>query len=228
MPDRDLSRRAKILAGAYTALSAANTVSVARGFRAGEWATKPFLMPTLAAFTLAAARDRDENAGLPVAGMLLGGLGDTALLAAEGSDNPDLWFLPGMGFFAAGHACYIAALVKDGAAGRVSPKAAAGYGAAGALLMAGLWSRLGDLRIPVAAYSAILLSMAVLASGRNRQAAAGGMSFVLSDSLIAGRLAEIPGVPGESVVMPTYVAAQALLAAGWLRPQDETGKPAEQ
>lgn len=217
MPDRPLSRRAKVLAGAFAALSAANTASVTRHFRAGEWATKPFLMPVLAAATLAAAKDRGEDVRLPVAGMILGGLGDTALLAAEDSDHPDLWFLPGMGFFAAGHGCYIAALARDGALGRVSPKAAAAYGAAGTILIAALWRRLGDLRIPVAAYSAILLSMATLASGRNREAAAGGLSFVLSDSLIAGRLAELPGVPGESVVMPTYVAAQALLAAGWLR-----------
>lgn len=225
MPDRSLSRRARALAGAYAALSAANTASVTKHFRAGEWATKPFLMPTLAAFTLAAAKDRGEDVRLPVAGMILGGLGDTALLAAEGSDNPDLWFLPGMGCFAAGHACYITALAKDGALGRVNPKVAAGYGAAGALLIAALWRRLGDLRIPVAAYSAILLSMAALASGRNRETAAGGASFVFSDSLIAGRLAQIPGVPGESVVMPTYVAAQALLAAGWLRPHDAAGTP---
>lgn len=218
-------RGARALAGAYAALSAANTASVVKHFRAGEWATKPFLMPALAAFTLTAGRERGQDLRLPAAGMVLGGLGDTALLAAEGSDNPDLWFLPGMGCFAAGHACYIAALARDGALGRVNPKVAAGYGAAGALLMAALWRRLGDLRVPVAAYSAILLSMAVLASGRNREAAAGGASFVFSDSLIAGRLAGLPGVPGESVVMPAYVAAQALLAAGWLRPQNEPEKP---
>ena len=210
------SRRARVLAGLYAALSAANTASVARRFRAGEWATKPLLMPVLAAYTLTAARESGHDVRLPVAGMILGGLGDTALLAAEGSENPDAWFLPGMGCFAAGHACYIASLVKDGAASRVNPKIAAGYGAAGAVLIAALWRRLGDLRVPVAAYSAMLLSMAVLASGRNREAAAGGALFVASDSLIAGRLAGIDAVPGESAVMPSYVAAQFLLSSGWL------------
>ncbi|MBO0821130.1 MAG: hypothetical protein J2P26_09800, partial [Nocardiopsaceae bacterium] len=134
-----LSRRSRLLAGAYAVLGAANTGCVIRRSRAGQWATKPLLMPVLAAFSLTAAREEGTDVRLPAAGMILGGLGDTALLAAEGSRHPDRWFLPGMGCFAAGHACYIAALVKDGAAGRVSPRAAAGYGAAGAILIAALW-----------------------------------------------------------------------------------------
>ena len=76
------------------------------------------------------------------------------------------------------------------------------------------------MRVPVAAYSLLLVSMAVLASGRNRAAAAGGALFVVSDALIACGLAGINAVPRqESAVMPTYVAAQFLLAAGFLRPQ---------
>jgi YhhN family len=60
----------------------------------------------------------------------------------------------------------------------------------------------------------------VLASGRNRSAAAGGALFVASDALIACGLAGISAVPGqESAVMPTYAAAQFLLAVGYLGPQ---------
>jgi uncharacterized membrane protein YhhN len=78
------------------------------------------------------------------------------------------------------------------------------------------------LRVPVAAYSLLLVSMAVLASGRNREAAAGGALFVVSDALIACGLAGINAAPlRESAVMPTYVAAQFLLAAGFLRPHRE-------
>jgi hypothetical protein len=43
---------------------------------------------------------------------------------------------------------------------------------------------------------------------------------VVSDVLIACGLADISAVPRqEAAVMPTYVAAQFLLAAGFLRPQ---------
>jgi uncharacterized membrane protein YhhN len=76
------------------------------------------------------------------------------------------------------------------------------------------------LRFPVAVYSLLLVTMAVLASGRNRAAAAGGALFVVSDALIACSLAGLSAHPRqESAVMPTYVAAQFLLAAGYLRPQ---------
>lgn len=156
---------------------------------------------------------------LPATGIVLSGLGDTALLGSES------WFVPGMGAFAAAHACYITALARDGAARGVRPRVAAGYAALWAILIAVLWRGLGSLRVPVAAYSLLLVSMAVLASGRNRRAAAGGALFVASDALIACSLAGIKAVPRqESAVMPTYVAAQFLLAVGYLArsatPQD--------
>jgi uncharacterized membrane protein YhhN len=207
-----LTARPGVLAGLYAVLGAASSASAAKRFRAGECATKPLLMPALAAFALAAAGDRKEDMRLPAAGMALSGLGDTALLGSES------WFVPGMGAFAAAHACYITALAKDGAARRVRPRVAAGYAALWAVLIAVLWRGLGPLRVPVAAYSLLLVSMAVLASGRNREAAAGGALFVVSDALIACGLAGIDAVPRqESAVMPTYVVAQFLLAAGFLR-----------
>jgi uncharacterized membrane protein YhhN len=212
-----LTARASALAGLYAALGAANSVAAAKRLRAGELATKPLLMPALAAFALAAAGDREKDMRLPTAGMALSGLGDTALLGTES------WFVPGMGAFAAAHACYITALARGGAARGVRPRVAAGYAALWAVLIAVLWRNLGRLRVPVAAYSLLLVSMAVLASGRNRAAAAGGALFVVSDALIACGLAGISAVPGqEAAVMPTYVAAQFLLAAGFLRPQGDT------
>jgi uncharacterized membrane protein YhhN len=223
-PDERPSRlRAGALAALYAVLGVADYVSAQKKFRLGEWAAKPLLMPALTAFTLAASGKRKDTR-LPAAGMILGGLGDTALLASEIAPEAasERWFIPGMGAFAAGHACSIAALVRDGAHRGVRPGVAAVYAALWAGLIAVLWRRLGNLRVPVAGYSLLLVTMAVLASGRNREAAAGGALFVLSDAIIALGLAEIKAVPRqESAVMPTYLAAQALLAAGWLRPQRE-------
>jgi uncharacterized membrane protein YhhN len=217
-PARAGAARARWLAALYAALGVANYASAVRKFRAGEWATKPLLMPVLAAFLLAAAGGR-RAARLPAAGMVLGGLGDTALLASGD------WFLPGMGCFAAGHACYIAEFVRDGSARRARVPAAAGYGAAWAFLLAFLWRRLGSLRVPVALYSLLLVCMAILASGRNRAAAAGGALFVFSDALIACDLAGVNVVPRQdAAVMPAYLAGQFLLAGGWLRPPRESRK----
>jgi uncharacterized membrane protein YhhN len=221
--ERPSRLRAGALAALYAVLGVADYVSAEKQFRLGEWAAKPLLMPALTAFTLAASGERKDTR-LPAAGLILGGLGDTALLAAETAPEaaPERWFIPGMGAFAAGHACYIATLVRDGAHRGVRPKVAAVYAALWAGLIAVLWRGLGNLRVPVAGYSLLLVTMAVLASGRNREAAAGGALFVLSDAIIALGLAQITAVPRqESAVMPTYLAAQALLAAGWLRPQRE-------
>jgi len=212
-----LTARAKVLAGLYTALGLANSASVAKRFRLGERATKPLLMPVLAAFALVASGERKRDMRLAAAGIGLSGLGDIALLGTES------WFVPGMGAFAAAHACYIRALARDRAARGIRPRVAAAYGVLWAVLIAVLWRRLGSLRAPVAAYSLLLVSMAVLASGRNREAAMGGALFVASDALIACGLAGINAVPRqESAVMATYVAAQFLLAAGFLRPQLDT------
>ena len=215
--------RASALAGLYAALGIANSVAAAKRSRAVQWATKPLLMPVRAAFALAVAADREADLRLPAAAIALSGLGDTALLGAESSDS---WFVPGMGAFASAHACYITALARAGAARGVRPRVAAGYAALWAVLIAVLWRNLGSLRVPVAAYSLLLVAMAVLASGRNRAAAAGGALFVVSDALIACGLAGIDAVPGQdSAVMPTYVAAQFLLAAGFLRPPRDNQKP---
>ena len=67
-----------MLAGLYAALGAASSVAAAKGSRAGLRATKPLLMPALAAFTLAAAGNRRKDLRLPAAGMALSGLGDIA------------------------------------------------------------------------------------------------------------------------------------------------------
>jgi hypothetical protein len=62
--------------------------------------------------------------------------------------------------------------------------------------------------------------MAVLASGRNRAAAAGGGLLVISDAAIASRLAGVTALPHQdAAVMPAYVIAQFLLAADWLLPR---------
>jgi uncharacterized membrane protein YhhN len=210
--------RARALAGLYGAIGIANCASAARRFRTGEWLTKPLLMPVLAAFALAAGDERTADMRLAAAGFALSGAGDTALLGSES------WLMPAMGAFAAAHACYLTALARDGAARGVRPRVAAACASLWAVLIAVLWRRLGSLRVPVAAYSLLLISTALLATGRHRAAAAGGALFVISDALIACGLAGIKAVPAqESAIMPTYIAAQFLLAAGFLQPQSDAG-----
>lgn len=74
------------------------------------------------------------------------------------------------------------------------------------------------LRLPVAAYSALLTAMAYGALTRlGLVAGLGGALFMLSDTLIATGIAGWPQLPGPDFwIMLTYIAAQFLLARGTL------------
>ena len=89
---------ARLLAGLYAALAAANCAAAAKRHRSAEWATKPLLMPVLAGFALAAADGREEDMRLPAAGLALSGLGDTAQESAVMPTYVTAQFLLAAGF----------------------------------------------------------------------------------------------------------------------------------
>ena len=76
---------------------------------------------------------------------------------------------------------------------------------------------LGDLRLPVLVYSAALCTMAALGAGVNARIGVGAALFLISDTLIACGEADLDYVGRSALVMPTYLAAQYLIATGWLR-----------
>ncbi|RLV08155.1 hypothetical protein CTZ27_04805 [Streptomyces griseocarneus] len=172
--------------------------------------TKPVLMPLLAAAVLVRGGPR-----LLAAALLCGCGGDTLL--GVGGDTP---FLLGMGCFAAGHVCYLVLCARHGSPrGTRTYGLAAAYGAAWLVAVVLLWPGLEDrLRVPVLLYSLLLTAMALGATRALLPVAAGGALFLLSDTLIAGGLADWPQAPAPQFwVMLTYLAAQLLLAEGLLR-----------
>ncbi|MCP2356530.1 putative membrane protein YhhN [Nonomuraea thailandensis] len=174
--------------------------------------TKAMLMPLLAAWAAASGGSR----GL-VAALLFSWGGDVCL-------NIDGLFIPGMALFAAAHVCYLSCFARRGALRRLPPAIPAGYGLAWLAAIVVLWPGLGDLRAPVAAYSLLLVSTAVIAWGVNRRAGAGALLFLLSDSLIGVSLAGLPLLPlHDVVVMATYLAAQYLLASGLMSTPEHPG-----
>ncbi|MER5643885.1 lysoplasmalogenase [Streptosporangium sp. NPDC002524] len=167
--------------------------------------TKALLMPLLAAWVLARRGPRPL-----VAALLLSWGGDVAL-------EVDGLFLPGMTLFAAAHVCYVTYFVREGALGalRRRPAVPVAYAALWVVLILVLWPGLGDLRLPVAAYSLLLTATAVTAAGHGRWIGAGGALFLLSDTLIAFELAGLPRLPAHGfLIMATYLAGQYLLASG--------------
>ncbi|WP_078919209.1 lysoplasmalogenase [Streptomyces sp. NRRL S-481] len=225
----------RLLLAAFALAAAVDLVSLAAGFDAGHLVTKPLLMPLLASWAVL------RKAPRPLVAALLFGWGGDLLLLFEAEPA----FLAGMASFAAGHVCYLVLFARYGSRHAVparSPKRleqeepphrtpllngqtraaaapALGYAAALVTTVALLWPDLpADLRLPVAAYSLLLTAMAYRAGVRlGLVAGLGGALFLLSDTLIATGVAEWPQPPRPDFwIMLTYIAAQALLAAGTL------------
>ena len=180
--------------------------------------TQWFLMPLLAAVVwLAAGPGRTTRlVRLTVVALGLSWSGDTAPDVVP----DDLSFITMLGFFLIAHVAYLVAfwpLRGEGLLAR-RPALAVPYAVALVALVALCAPGADGLLVPVVVYGATLTAMAVLATF-DRRAAAGGVAFIVSDSLIALN-AFVDGfdLPGYGFwVMFTYVAAQVLLALGVLR-----------
>ncbi|MEV8550271.1 lysoplasmalogenase [Streptomyces glaucescens] len=187
--------------------------SLAAGYGPGHLVAKPLLMPLLAAY--AALR----GAPRPLLAALLCGWGGDVLLLSGAEPA----FLAGMASFAAGHVCYLLLFTAYGRPHAHRAFLLVCYGVLLAGTVAVLWPGLpAALRLPVAGYSLLLTVMAYRAGTRfGRTAGIGGALFMLSDTLIAGGLADWPQPPRPDLwIMLTYIAAQFLLVGGTLKALD--------
>ncbi|MGW1715444.1 lysoplasmalogenase [Streptomyces sp. NPDC002156] len=217
-------RPARVLLAAFALAAAADLISLAVGSDTGHALAKPLLMPLLAAHAQLRGAPR-----LLTAALLLGWAGDVLLLA-----DTDPAFLAGMASFAAGHVCYLALFRAYGNEDRTqdgTPRAraarnrswnrnglAGAYALALAVTLAVLWPGLpAELGVPVAGYSLLLTAMAWRATALGLLAGTGGALFLLSDTLIATGVADLPQLPNPDLwIMLTYLAAQSLLTGGVL------------
>jgi uncharacterized membrane protein YhhN len=213
-----------VLPLAYGVIAAANVV--ASGVDDPTWAraTKPGLMPLLAATLWVAARHRGLGGyRLILAGLGFAAVGDVTLMFA--GPTP---FVLGMVMFAGCHVCYIAAFVRAGEPRRRG--VAAAYAVVTLGVLAWLWSGLGGLAVPIAVYAVLLATMASTASGYGWRVGLGGGLFLVSDLMIAARVAGAGELPFAGAwVMLTYTAAQALIVIGWVaRLRDPVRRSLEQ
>ncbi|MDX2677497.1 lysoplasmalogenase [Streptomyces sp. NY05-11A] len=194
---------------AFGLATAVDLISLAAGFDTGHVLAKPLLMPLLAAW--AALR----GAPRPLIAALLCGWGGDVLLLTDA----DPAFLAGMASFAVGHVCYLRLFLRGGRPRARGTLLAPCYAVVLIATVALLWPGLpADLRLPVAVYSTLLTAMACSAATRlGPVAGAGGVLFLLSDTLIATGVADRPQPPRPDLwIMLTYVAAQFLLVHGTL------------
>lgn len=168
---------------------------------------------------LAATRSAlDDYTVALLAGLVLGAIGDLALLSRRG-------FLAGLGAFLLGHLAYAVA-VATSLPPRTWLAAAGGYllvpVAVGAAALVWLWPRLGKLRLPVIAYIVVILAMvtaaiAFLRTGhvdlhRRELFAVGAILFFASDLAVAREKFVANDFFNRAWGLPVYYAAQLLIA----------------
>lgn len=129
-------------------------------------------------------------------------------------------FVPGLASFLLAHVAYIVAFTSGATLG-AAPAALALLLVAAVPVLRLLWPRLDRLRAPVLLYAATILIMAWQAWGRSGQlggpgpalAAIGATLFMVSDGLLAVNRFYRRLPCSHALIMTTYVAAQALIAA---------------
>ncbi|NEA36747.1 lysoplasmalogenase [Streptomyces sp. SID13031] len=195
----ELARGRRRLA-AYWGATVVQVAAVAFDIKVLKQASKVTLMPLLLSWT----RAQDDIPPLIQAALLASAAGDLLL-------ETDLQ-LAGIAAFAAAHACYLAVYLSK--PGERSWRVLAAYGALWAALIALLSRDLGSQRVPVAAYALLLTATAVASKWHGPRSGLGGALFLVSDALIAMRLAgrDFPG--RGALVMSTYATGQYLLASG--------------
>ncbi|GAB3254890.1 lysoplasmalogenase [Nocardioides dilutus] len=216
-----MTARRRLLNGAYTALSVADTVLVGLGPRGRRLhhVVKPLLMPALAATLVDDARCGPAvRPTLAAQGLSWGG--DVALMGTSGGR-----FLAGVGSFLGAHLAYVAAFRALGASppstsapGRAVLALSAALVPANALAAGRRDARLG---VPIGVYGMVLAAMAASAaalpgSAGRRRIQSGAALFLLSDSLLGAQLflRHEPHPALESAVMATYTAGQWLISDG--------------
>lgn len=229
LPRMSRSRLRRLLLPAYVALGVANLVANAVRSLPAEVATKPLLMPLLAAHV--GTRLSDVGLRRPdqllLAALGFSTLGDIALLGES-----DTAFLAGLGSFLLAQVSYLGAFRAYRGQGPVAANhwLVVPFGAWWVVLIGLLYRDLGDLLVPVAIYGAVLVTMAGMAWRVSTRVGLGAALFVVSDSLIAlTSLSDRFGFDGSRVaVMATYLAGQGLIATGWVdRRLADAGAPAE-
>ncbi len=220
MPDRvghtvAMTRAAWLLLG-YGVLSGVHVVGQALDATAVTTATKPLLMPVLAAYLLAAsARPLSRMTRLVLIALGFSWLGDVLLLG-----DGEVWFIAGLLGFLLAQITYIVTFVP---AVRARPDARPPlpglvFVLFGTVMVGVLAPDVGALLLPVMVYVAAICTMAVVAPAVNLWTAAGATLFVASDSILAlsiftDRLSGSESLTGV-LVMSTYTLAQGLIVHG--------------
>jgi uncharacterized membrane protein YhhN len=180
-----------------------------------SWAVKLLPMLLLIGVSWQLLKDKTVAGKFFVAGLVFSACGDFILDYDRGN-----WFIFGLGAFFIAHLCYLVSLkpyIKNWRQVKCYI-ALVCYLIYGALMLTILANGLGELFIPVVAYMSILLLMAlatIFSEKSNVWLVVGGISFVLSDSLIGFDKFYLPIDNVHFAIMVSYYFAQFALLKGF-------------
>lgn len=196
-----------------------------------EWldlATKPFLMIPLLLFYLTAIEGQHNTPSKFIIGALVFSWFGDLLLMLQGQFEG--LFIFGLGAFLIAHVCYIfgfrkAKFDKTKETNRSFVHARLVFLIfIGGTLIYMLYPSLGEMLVPVMAYTFVIISMAIAALFRRGWTVdksfilvySGALLFIMSDAMIAIDKFMNPIVHARIVIMATYIAAQFLIIKGIL------------
>ncbi len=192
-----------------------------------NYATKPLLLLPLLVAWQSVTAFKTQFDRLIAGAFLFSWFGDLLLMmvsSAWGQDVP--FFILGLGCFLIAHLFFIAAfwhwMGKRLGMIQQKPWLLVPFLLFWGILMYILWPGLGELRIPVTAYSLVIIVMTasahnlwnLLATPAKNYLSIGTILFVLSDSLIAVNKFASSFVGASFAIMLTYIVAQCLIYLG--------------
>ncbi len=219
-----MTSSSRLVLGVYAAVAAIQLLTLALGNQLAANTMKFFLLPLLIVFVLVSVGWKsDASTKWLVIGQFFAWLGDIALMS-----DAQLLFFVGIAMFLVMQICYIVGFFKLGAREGVRRRkwVLIAYPVFWVVANAALWPGLGVMRVPIAIYSAALVTMALCSVGTGTMLGIGGTLFMLSDLTIGATVAYGNFFGSAVFIMLTYIVGQLLIAIAWTN-QIRSRAPAE-
>lgn len=220
-----MKNKTSILPIVFWVIVAADIIGIAAHISVLHYITKPLLLPALIVLLLFSVKAVPGKKILLTA-LFFSWLGDMFLLY---EDKNQLFFIFGLVSFLTTHILYIVYFLSIRSTAvsllKKQPLFIAAVVLYGISLVWLLFPFLGDLKIPVMLYAAVICTMLLCSlhifSKINKQAAllfvAGAFLFVVSDSLLAINKFYSPFALAGVGIMLTYCAAQYFIVCGYIK-----------
>ena len=221
------NKKGQLLSILFWVLTLADIIAIQFNLLDVHFFVKPLLIPVLMVL-LVYSKVNSAGKGLLLIGLFFSFLGDVFLLYEY---KNSLFFIFGLASFLITHICYIIYFLKIKSVQtsllRQQPWLAALVAAYGCSLVMLLYPGLGDLKIPVIVYAAVICCMLLCSlhvfykTGRpaNVYFITGALFFVISDSLLAVNKFLNPFPIAGVLIMFTYCAAQFFIVKGFIAKQ---------